>query len=57
MRRADLEFAILVGEHEAPVEILADDETEQDPAIRLRRHGAVAEIAVGIVVGLALPDP
>ncbi len=55
MGRAHLELAPLVGQHEPPVEILADDEAEHHPVHRLRRHGAVAEIAVLVVIGLALP--
>jgi hypothetical protein len=50
-----VELAPLVGEHESPVEILADYEAEQDTGLGLRCHGAVRELTVAIVIGLAAP--
>ena len=51
----DLQIPFVVGEHEAPAEIAADDEGERDAVGIVRGHGAVAEGAVVVAVGLALP--
>ena len=53
---ADLQIPFLVGEHETPAEIAADDEGERDAVGKVRGHGAVAERAVVVAVGLALPS-
>ena len=54
-RGSDLELAGLVGQHQSPLEALADDETDEDAARRLRGHGAIGELAFGVVIGIALP--
>lgn len=53
--RPHVELAPLVGEHESPVEILADHEAEQHAGPGLRCHGAVAKFAVAVVIGFSAP--